>query len=148
MSAKHSSIGAINSTVDEPAQIFNHCRPIKDNEQTENHQKVSIDNDFKLGCQCRILAADLEGVKLDIGIMCRNIETKFLAAYNSRDSDSEQINELKHELLNEKEKYRQLEADISILVRGRNRHLSHKPKPYDNEPQTVISHLFMVIRCK
>ena len=27
-------------------------------------------------------------------------------------------------------------------------HLSHKPKPYDNEPQTVISHLFMVIRYK
>ncbi len=31
---------------------------------------------------------------------------------------------------------------------GYNRHLSHKLKPYDNEPQTVISHLFMVIRCK
>jgi hypothetical protein len=125
MSAKHSSIRAINSTVDEPAQIFNHCRPIKDNDQTENHQKVSIEHDFKLGFQCRILAADLEGVKFDIGIMCRNIETKFHAAYSSRDSDStsEQINELKHELLNEKEKCRQLEADISILVRGRNREI-------------------------
>ena len=40
MSAKHSSIATINSAVDEPAQMSNHC--IKDNEQTENHQKVSI----------------------------------------------------------------------------------------------------------
>ncbi|CAB4029964.1 Hypothetical predicted protein, partial [Paramuricea clavata] len=85
---------------------------------------VSIEHDFKLGCQCRILAADLEGVKLDIAIMCRDIETKFLAAYNSRDSDSEQISELKHELLKEKEKCSQLEADISILVRGRNREIN------------------------
>jgi hypothetical protein len=101
--------------------LRHHC--IKENDQTENHQKVSIEHDFKLGCQCRILAADLEGVKLDIGIMCRNIETMFLAAYNSRDSDSEKISELKHEFLNEKEKCRQLEADISILVRGRNREI-------------------------
>ena len=61
--------------------------------------------------------------------MCRDIETKFLAAYNSRDSDSEQvsseqISELKHELLKEKEKSRQLEADISILVWGRNREIN------------------------
>jgi hypothetical protein len=35
-------------------------------------------------------------------------------------------------------------AYFSLFIR----HLSHKPKPYDNKPQTVISHLFMVIRCK
>ncbi|CAB4006558.1 Hypothetical predicted protein [Paramuricea clavata] len=105
----------INPAVDEPEQMSNHC--IKDFELTDNHQKVSIEHNFKLGCQCRILAADLEGVKLDIAIMCRDIETKFLAAFNSRDSDSEQISELKHELLKEKEKCSQLEADISILVR-------------------------------
>ncbi|CAB3997855.1 Hypothetical predicted protein, partial [Paramuricea clavata] len=95
-----------------------------DFELNDNHQKVSIEHDFKLGCQCRILAADLEGVKLDIAIMCRDIETKFLAAYNSQDSDSEQISELKHELLKEKEKCSQLEADIFILVRGRNREIN------------------------
>ena len=72
--------------------------------------------------QCRIFAADLEGVKLDIAIMCKDIEAKF-AVQNLWDSDSEQIRELKHELLNEKEKRRQLEADISILVRGRNREM-------------------------
>jgi hypothetical protein len=58
-----------------------------------------------------------------MAIMCRDIETKFLAAFNSRDRDSEQINELKRELLNEKEKCRQLESDISILVRGRNKEI-------------------------
>ncbi|CAB4024508.1 Hypothetical predicted protein [Paramuricea clavata] len=122
VSAIHSSIATINPVVDEPEQMSNHC--IKDFEQTDNHQKVSIEHDFKLGCQCRILAADLEGVKLDIAIMCRDIETKFLAAFNSRDSDSEQISELKRELLKEKEKCSQLEADISILVRGRNREIN------------------------
>ena len=56
--------------------------------------------------------------------MCRDIETKFLAAYNSRVIDSEQISELKHELLKEKKKSSQLEADISILVQGRNREIN------------------------
>ncbi|CAB4004552.1 Hypothetical predicted protein, partial [Paramuricea clavata] len=87
VSAIHSSIATINPAVDEPEQMSNHC--IKDFELTDNHQKVSIEHDFKPGCQCIILAADLEGVKLDIAIMSRDIETKFLAAYNSRDSDSE-----------------------------------------------------------
>ena len=48
--------------------------------------------------------------------MCKDIEAK-LAVQNLRDSDSKQIRQLK--LLNEKEKRRQLEADISILVQGR-----------------------------
>ena len=91
---------------------------------TDNHQNVSTEHDFKLGCQCRILTAELERVKLDIAIMCRDIETKFLAASNSRVSDSEQISELKQELLKEKEKSSQLEADISILVQGRNREIN------------------------
>ena len=60
----------------------------------------------------------------DIAIMCRDIETKFLVAYNSRVSDSEQISEHKHELLKEKEKSSQLEADIPILVQGRNREIN------------------------
>ncbi|CAB4000623.1 Hypothetical predicted protein [Paramuricea clavata] len=111
VSAIHSSIATINPAVDEPEQMSNHC--IKDFELTDNHQKVSIEHDFKLGCQCRILAADLEGVKLDIAIMCRDIETKFLAAYNSRDSDSEQISELKHELLKEKEKCKKFNGVLS-----------------------------------
>ena len=40
------------------------------------------------------------------------------------DSDGKQIRQLKHELLNEKEKRRQLEADISILVQGRYREVN------------------------
>ena len=100
-------------------QKSNHS--IKANEQTESHSKVSIDHDFNLGCQCRILAADLEGVKLNMAIMCTDVEAK-LAVQNLRDSDSKQIRQLK--LLNEKEKRRQLEADISILVQGRYREVN------------------------
>ena len=102
-------------------QKSNHS--IKANEQTESHSKVSIEHDFILGCQYRILAADLEGVKLNIAIMCKDIEAK-LAVQNLRDSDGKQIRQLKHELLNEKEKRRQLEADISILVQGRYREVN------------------------
>ena len=63
VSAKHCSVASINSAVDKPKQLSNHC--IKDSGLTDNHQKVSTVHDFKLGCQCRILAAELEGVKLD-----------------------------------------------------------------------------------
>ena len=121
MSTKHSSIAIKNQAADELIQKSNHS--IKANEQTESHSKVSIEHDFNLGCQCRMLAADLEGVKLDIAIMCKDIEAK-LAVQNLRDSDSKQVRELKHELLNEKEKRRQLEADISILVQGRYREVN------------------------
>jgi hypothetical protein len=49
-------------------------------------------HDFEHGCQCRLLAADLDDVKLDMVIMQRNMESKFFAIEKSR--KSEEINQL------------------------------------------------------
>ena len=79
MHVDQTSSTVINSGFDEAAHKPNHS--IKGNEQSESHLKVSFEHKFKLGCLCRMLAADLEGVKLDVTIMCRDIEDKF-AAHN------------------------------------------------------------------
>ena len=72
-------------------------------------------------CKCGILAAELEGIKLDMVIMQRNIES------NSRKANiaqEEEVKRLEKELANEREKNRQLETDITILVKGRDAEIS------------------------
>ena len=72
-------------------------------------------------CKCGILAAELEVIKLDMVIMQRNIES------NSRKANiaqEEEIKRLEKELANKREKNRQLETDISILVKGRDAEIS------------------------
>ena len=68
-------------------------------------------------CKCSLLAAELEGVKLDMAIMQRNIESNTVSANITR---AEEVERLKQALANEREKNRQLEEDISVLVSGRN----------------------------
>lgn len=70
---------------------------------------------------CRELAAELEGIKLDIVIMEKrmNSRTNFDFEKSTRDT-SDGIVRLKKELLKEKEKSRQLEADLLLVVRERN----------------------------
>ena len=63
------------------------------------------------------MAAELEGVKLDMAIMQRNIESNTVSANITR---AEEVEWLKQALANEREKNRQLEEDISVLVGGRN----------------------------
>ena len=68
-------------------------------------------------CKCSLLAAELEGVKLDMAIMQRNIESNTVSANITR---AEEVEPLKQELANKREKNRQLEEDTSVLVSGRN----------------------------
>ena len=63
------------------------------------------------------VAAELEGIKLDMTIMQRNIDSNAVSANITR---AEEVKRLKQALVNEREKNRQLEADMSILVSGRN----------------------------
>ena len=63
------------------------------------------------------VAAELEGIKLDMTIMQRNIDSNAVSANITR---TEEVKRLKQALVNEREKNRQLEADMSILVSGRN----------------------------
>ena len=72
-------------------------------------------------CKCGILVAELEGIKLDMVIMQRNIES------NSRKANiaqEEEVKRLEKELANEREKNKQLETDILILVKGRDAEIS------------------------
>ena len=75
-------------------------------------------HNFEHGCQRGILAADLEGVKLDMVIMQKVLESKISAVDKLREND--EINQLRKELSNEREKRKVLEADISVLIQGRN----------------------------
>jgi hypothetical protein len=49
-------------------------------------------------CRCDVLAADLEGVKLDIVIMKNDIESKIHAGNSNSIRDKDEITQLKHEL--------------------------------------------------
>ncbi len=83
-----------------------------------NSYSCNVVHNFEHGCQCGILAADLEGMKLDMVIMQKVLESKISAVDNLREND--EINQLRKELSNEREKRKVLEADISVLIRGRN----------------------------
>ena len=72
-------------------------------------------------CSCSLLVAELEGVKLDIAIMQRSIESNIALANITR---TEEVEQLRQALVNEREKNRKLEEDISVLVRGRNSEIS------------------------
>ena len=71
-------------------------------------------------CKCGILAAEL-GIKLDMVIMQRNIESNLRKANIAQE---EEVKQLEKELANEKEKNKQLETDIFILVKGRDTEIS------------------------
>ena len=72
-------------------------------------------------CQCRLLAAELEGIKLDLVIMQKNIESNINVVNN------DEVTKLNRDLRSERQKSKRLEAenkrleaDMTILVRGRN----------------------------
>ena len=73
--------------------------------------------------KCGVFAAELEGVKLDMLIMNKNIESKMSACMDVRVKDAEII-QLKKALFNEKERCKQLEDDLATLIRGRNQEIN------------------------
>ena len=68
-------------------------------------------------CKCSLLAAELEGIKLEMVILQKNImsNTNIVNA-----KLEEKIKRLEHDLAKEKGKCRQLEIDLTGLVHGRN----------------------------
>ena len=68
-------------------------------------------------CSCSLLAAELEGIKLEMVITQKNImsNTNIVNA-----KLEEKIKCLEHDLAKEKGKCRQLEIDLTVLVNGRN----------------------------
>jgi hypothetical protein len=116
----------INSVVGISAETSEH--PPENDTQAKKHKNVRSDpsvcellNKSDCGCQCGVLTAELEGVKLDMVIMNKNIESKIFAAINAREKD--EIACLKKDLDNEREKCERLDSDIAILVSGRNQEI-------------------------
>lgn len=72
-------------------------------------------------CPCRTLATELEGVKLDIVILQKRMEYKASSYMDQSVSITQSSEEmrLKRELSEEKDRNRQLEKDICVLVKGR-----------------------------
>ena len=65
-----------------------------------------------------VSAAALEGIKLDMVIMQRNIESKVSTSNIIRQKD--EIERLEKELINARAWCKHLERDIQILISGRN----------------------------
>jgi uncharacterized membrane protein len=75
------------------------------------------------GCGCSLVTAELQGVKLDMTIMLNTIESKIstieskMSAIANVARENEEIIKLKEDLLNERERYKQLEHNMLEVVR-------------------------------
>ena len=74
-----------------------------------------------------MLAADLEGIKLEIAVTQSDINA------NASKSRSDEVNWLKIELSSERERCKRLEADLSLIIEGRSREV--------NEMSNIIASL-------
>lgn len=86
-----------------------------------NPFQCNISQGTNCGCYCGVLAADLEGVKLELVIMQKSIKTKLSSADRKSSREDDEIIRLKQELFSEREKCKRLEADLTIIVKERNR---------------------------
>ena len=100
-----------------------HCTP-----SDEHYNKVRSKSVYQKSssisqcdCKCGLLAAELEGIKLDMVIMQRNIESK-IQPNKTRENDKSK--RLEQELYNAREECKNLEGDIQILITGRNNELA------------------------
>ena len=108
----------------------------------------------RCGCLCGALAAEIEGIKLDFVVTQKQFEDK-----PQRDTEkststekSDNINCLERELSNEKERRKQLENEISMIVQQRNmeinsynqmtRSLEEKASKAENERLTSTCLIF------
>ena len=79
-------------------------------------------NKSACSCQCGVLAAELEGIKLDMTIQNKNIDSRIFTVINAWEKDK--IVHLKKDLYNKREKRKQLEDDLAILIKGRNQEVN------------------------
>ncbi|CAB4040266.1 Hypothetical predicted protein, partial [Paramuricea clavata] len=70
-------------------------------------------------CSCGVIAAELEAIKFDISLLQNEMQTS--SNPGSEYSHLYELNRLKSELLQEKEKSSALEKEMALLVRERNR---------------------------
>jgi hypothetical protein len=71
-------------------------------------------------CNCGVLTAELEGVKLELVIMQNNFEIKLDSVVSKIAGEHVNISQLKQDLSREKDKSNRLESDLALFVRERN----------------------------
>lgn len=111
--------------IERPTENVSNSREIN----VSQSQRVNAENEndssnlsARCSCSCGVLAADIEGIKLEIVILQKEIEKK--ADRDTDKSSSKEIrnnkNCLEHELSEEKESRKLLERKISMMVEERN----------------------------
>ena len=97
------------------------ARVFTDNDSARSSNHVSSVQKSKCDCQCGLLVAELEGVKLDLVILQKSVDTKIISAQKTHDDE---VAQLRYIYAKERERCELLESDISILVRGRDREIN------------------------
>ena len=77
-------------------------------------------NSNNCGCSCGIIAAELEGMKLELVILQKKFEFKLDSFVAELSTDRTNINQLKQELAYEKNKNSRFESELALFVRERN----------------------------
>ena len=127
-----SAISTDNEATIKPEVLFKgdttldeHCYKVRSKRVCQKSSGIS-----QCDCKCGLLAAELEGIKLDMVIMQRNFESKIPTSNTIRESD--EIKCLKQELANAKERCKHLEGEIQTLIKGRNNEV-------EDLNQTIVS---------
>ena len=110
----------------------------------------SLDDDLLLSlsdcrCLCRVLAAELEGLKLDVVILQKRIDSHVdeTTEIMLRDDDlrrDDKMNRLKREIVQEKEKSKRLEADLLLIMKERNNEFVELKNTISSLKTKVIKH--------
>ena len=97
------TVGLVKSKLDKQNSIHHRLAPVLINNFSQTEQ-IALSNNC--GCSCRVLAAELEGVKLELVIMQTNFENKLDSVISRFVDGHTNINQLKHDLSCEKETQR------------------------------------------
>ena len=111
------TVGLVKSKLDKQNSIHHRLAPVLINNLSQTEQ-IALSNNCD--CSCSVLAAELEGVKLELVIMQTNFENKLDSVISRFVDGHTNINQLKHDLSCEKEKSNRLQSDLTLLVRERN----------------------------
>ena len=89
-------------------------------------------------CLCGSLATELEGVKLDIVILQKGIDSIADITTRQPSGTSIEVSRLQRELLEEKDKTKRLEADLHLVVRERNNEVNDLKRTINSLENKIV----------
>ena len=105
---------------EKPAKCMPNQPEVRDDgEEIVHHVEACTSLFPSCRCSCGVLAADLEGIKLELVILQRDIVAVANSAASkvSKGNNQNEINRLQRELSNESEKKKQPDADLNAVQR-------------------------------